>query len=791
MDASAPPAAAAAAAAAAPPLSVSIPSYADSDNYTSYTVMTSKDGTNFAAHHRYSDFVKLHAELRESFPFPCAKKYFHGTGVKDERREKFEAMLNQIIGLHASGTLPSALVHFLRVDDDDAAVEAERLRGELKKAKLALSWTRGVAHEAVAATQFEPPEAPGTAERPGGRRGSRISTEEDATQQSGAGATTAKMRVDALRRTAAERGEALSAEEEARAEAEEAAGLKLQTKEEELSKLKEIIGKMQEKNVELEKQLKVETTKVTEAEAKVVDKDGRISKLEKEVKKAISTINRQIRSIQGDVEDEDEDEDEMVVTDLSTKLGELDDAMQGQIEGKDQRIEELEREAADDRIEELEGEIQKKAKRISELEKGVKKAISTIDRKIRSIQGEELEDEEEEEEEEEDEEVNVTDLSTKLGELDSAMRDNMYSQEDLDFETGPKDDRIKELTKEVKKAISTIDRKIRSIQGEELEDEEEDEEEDEDEDEMDVTDLSTKLGELDDAMQELMYTEDQLEDRIRPKDQRIEDLEGEAGEKDDRIVELEGEIEANSKRAGSQVKAMANRISALESEMADKDSEIERKDDEIVELQGEIEKKAKRISKLERENSDLESRLHQAGITISSLQQDKERLTGQVQDLTRRLQQAEQDKERLAGQVRDLTRRLQQAEQDKERLSDQVQNSAPITRLQQAQRDLQQVQQAKERLEGQVREISRRLQQAEQEKAQLEGQVQDLIRRLQQAERPVYHPPAPRPRSPPRPHFNYTLTQCGNCGSGDLDGRGSNQHVRKRRCKSCGQRWEI
>lgn len=42
-----------------------------------------------------------------------------------------------------------------------------------------------------------------------------------------------------------------------------------------------------------------------------------------------------------------------------------------------------------------------------------------------------------------------------------------------------------------------------------------------------------------------------------------------------------------------------------------------------------------------------------------------------------------------------------------------------------------------------------------------------------------------------RPQYRYTKNQCGNCGSRDLNKRGSNQHVLKRRCNDCGEFWEI
>ncbi len=80
-------------------VSAAVISFADEQSYTEYVieVRPRPNEPAYIVRHRFSDFLKLHAQLKLPIAFPCGKKWFHPRSVKQDRVSRFDAYLKSLV----------------------------------------------------------------------------------------------------------------------------------------------------------------------------------------------------------------------------------------------------------------------------------------------------------------------------------------------------------------------------------------------------------------------------------------------------------------------------------------------------------------------------------------------------------------------------------------------------------------------------------------------------------------------------------------------------------------------
>lgn len=102
-------------------LAIVITGYTDVTDHTEYIIKTSLGGQQFAAQHRFNNFVELHEGLTSKIAelpvlFPVAKSVFVSEALKRERVEKLQEYLRNAVRLSGEKP-PSALLKFLGVPE--------------------------------------------------------------------------------------------------------------------------------------------------------------------------------------------------------------------------------------------------------------------------------------------------------------------------------------------------------------------------------------------------------------------------------------------------------------------------------------------------------------------------------------------------------------------------------------------------------------------------------------------------------------------------------------------------
>ena len=110
-------------------LAIVITGYTDVTDHTEYIIKTTLGDQQFAAQHRFNNFVELHMGLTSKIAelpvlFPVAKSVFVSEALKRERVDTLQAYLRNAVRLSGEKP-PSALLKFLGVPEP-----AERTAGQ-------------------------------------------------------------------------------------------------------------------------------------------------------------------------------------------------------------------------------------------------------------------------------------------------------------------------------------------------------------------------------------------------------------------------------------------------------------------------------------------------------------------------------------------------------------------------------------------------------------------------------------------------------------------------------------
>ena len=123
-------------------LAIVITGYTDVTDHTEYIIKTTLGDQQFAAQHRFNNFVELHMGLTSKIAelpvlFPVAKSVFVSEALKRERVDTLQAYLRNAVRLSGEKP-PSALLKFLGVPEPaigQATAGQENIIAEATSAK--------------------------------------------------------------------------------------------------------------------------------------------------------------------------------------------------------------------------------------------------------------------------------------------------------------------------------------------------------------------------------------------------------------------------------------------------------------------------------------------------------------------------------------------------------------------------------------------------------------------------------------------------------------------------------
>ena len=138
-------------------LAIVITGYTDVTDHTEYIIKTSLGGQQFAAQHRFNNFVELHEGLTSKIAelpvlFPVAKSVFVSEALKRERVEKLQEYLRNAVRLSGEKP-PSALLKFLGVPEPPEPQATAGQENIMAEATSAMS-SRRPSSEAIEESTF-------------------------------------------------------------------------------------------------------------------------------------------------------------------------------------------------------------------------------------------------------------------------------------------------------------------------------------------------------------------------------------------------------------------------------------------------------------------------------------------------------------------------------------------------------------------------------------------------------------------------------------------------------------